>query len=182
MPTTNTLTQPPPRAPRSAELPVAPGGTDRRRRQALPVLGMVAGLLAVWVALLLPRAVGNDAPHRSAVATAPAPTAGDPLAITLSARDVSVVAQVYEPGQDSGWHAHPGIHAVAVLSGALTIYDSQCHAETYGPGHPYIGGQEPHLARNETDAPVVMSVTYLNPSAPTNSTRHLDAPAGCPVR
>jgi quercetin dioxygenase-like cupin family protein len=103
------------------------------------------------------------------------------MAITLSARDVSVVTQVYEPGQESGWHSHAGIHAVAVISGVLTVYDSECRPQTFEPGRPYVGGQQPHLVRNETGAPVVMTVTYLNPSAPTTSTRHQPPPDGCPV-
>ena len=82
-----------------------------------------------------------------------AAVAGDRLAVTLSARDVSVVTQVYEPGATSGWHSHPGIHAVAVLEGTLTVYDSQCRSESYGPGRPYVGGQQPHLVRNETRPP-----------------------------
>jgi len=61
-----------------------------------------------------------------------AAVAGDRLAVTLSARDVSVVTQVYEAGTTSGWHSHPGIHAVAVLEGTLTVYDSQCRSESTG--------------------------------------------------
>lgn len=153
------------------------------RRYTPPVVAMTAGVcvLALAAALVV-RVETRRGPAAPAVTAAPAPAAAaDPLAITLSARDVSVVAQVYEPGQESGWHSHPGIHAVAVLSGELTVYDGQCHAETYAPGRPYVGGQQLHLVRNETDAPVVMSVTYLNPSAPTRSTEHFPAPVGCPV-
>jgi quercetin dioxygenase-like cupin family protein len=92
--------------------------------------------------------------------------APDPTAIMVSARDVSVVIQVYEPGQSSGWHQHSGIHAVAVLSGVLTVYDVGCHAETFEPGRPYVGGQQPHFVANETDAPVTMAVTYMATSGP----------------
>jgi len=113
------------------------------------------------------------------VPDAPAGAPADPMAITLSARDVSVVTQVYEPGEDSGWHAHSGIHAVAVSSGSLTVYDSQCRAQTFGPGQPYVGGQDLHLVRNGTAAPVEMAVTYLSPSAGNGPTRHLPPPAGC---
>jgi quercetin dioxygenase-like cupin family protein len=151
-----------------------------------PLLAMLSGLLLLALAATVLVHAGRrprPAPRPTATATAvPAPPApGAPLAITLSARDVSVVTQVYAPGRDSGWHTHPGIHAVAVLSGTLTVYDSECRRQTFGPGRPYVGGQELHLARNETDAPVEMTVTYLSPSAPTTSTQHMAAPAGCTV-
>ena len=135
-----------------------------------PVVTMVSGVLVVALAaVLLVRA--SDGPKPAA--------AVDPAAITLSVRDVSVVTQVYGAGEDSGWHSHPGIHAVAVISGALTVYDSQCRRETFEPGRPYVGGQEPHLVRNESDAPVTLAVTFLNPSTPSGSTERLAPPAGC---
>jgi quercetin dioxygenase-like cupin family protein len=141
---------------------------------------MAVGLVIVGLAVIggvhsrHSRAAGGTSARGVAVAS-------DPSAITLSARDVSVVTQVYAPGQDSGWHFHAGIHAVAVLSGVLTIYNSQCGTQTVEPGRPYVGGQEPHLARNETGAPVEMSVTYLSPSKPARSTQRVPQPSGCDV-
>jgi quercetin dioxygenase-like cupin family protein len=154
-----------------------------RRRSGGPLVAMIGGLaVMVAAATLIPAAVRTAGPDHTSAPAATAPTApADPLAITLSARDVAVVSQVYEPGQQSGWHAHTGIHAVAVLSGTVTVYDSGCRAETFGPGRPYVGGQEPHLVRNETEEPVVMSVTYLAPSDHAASSRKVAPPAGCPV-
>jgi quercetin dioxygenase-like cupin family protein len=139
----------------------------------------VAVVATVGALMVLPSRSGSDRP--SASAPAPGLKAADPSAITLSERDVAVVVQVYEPGHDSGWHTHPGIHAVAVLSGALTVYDGDCQATTYGPGRPYVGGRDVHLVRNESSVPAELSVTYLSPSAPGESTQHLAAPAGCVV-
>lgn len=151
----------------------APGRSGPQRgssplRRAVPVVAMVGGLAVMALAALV-MVVTGDTDLRPV----------DPFAITLSARDVSVVTQVYEPGEDSGWHSHPGIHAVAVVSGVLTVVDAQCQAQTVEPGRPYVGGQEPHLVANRTDAPVTMAVTYLAPSNPAASTEHTAAPAGC---
>ncbi len=156
-------------APLNASTVRAPEGRPAgpRFRRAMPVLAMFGGLAVMAVAgLVLVRAGDGRRPV-------------DPSAITLSARDVSVVTQVYDPGEDSGWHSHPGIHAVSVIAGVLTVYDSQCQARTFEPGRPYVGGQEPHRVANRTDGPVTMAVTYLNPSSPTRSTEHVAAPAGC---
>ena len=67
----------------------------------------------------------------------------------------------YAPGQSSGWHRHPGLHLVTVVSGTLTVYDGDCTPTTYGAGQEYVGGEEPHLARNETEVTLEMAVTYL---------------------
>lgn len=144
-----------------------------------PALVMVAGLVLVALA----GAILVDHARRPAAVEPPPPVAADspadPLAITLSARDVSVVTQVYAPGEESGWHSHSGIHAVAVLSGALTVYDAECRPQTFEAGRPYVGGQQAHLVRNEGEVPVVMAVTYLSPSSGNDPTRRLPAPAGC---
>ncbi len=165
--------------------PTATAATVARRRPIGPALAMVAGVLVLAVAATLTattirtgRADGARAERAAEVPAAPEVPV-DPTAISLSERDVSIVTQVYDPGHDSGWHSHPGIHAVAVISGELTVYDGQCRPTTYGPGRPYVGGRELHLVRNEAAVPVEMSVTYLSPSVATESTRRLTPPAGC---
>lgn len=158
---------------RPAAAVTATPAARRRARQSVPVLAMVIGLAVMALAALVMTRAGDD---RGVGAAEPAV---DPSAITLSARDVSVVTQVYEPGEDSGWHAHSGIHAVAVISGMVTVYDDQCRSQTLGPGQSYVGGQERHLVANRTDTPATMAVTYLSPSAPTKSTEHRAAPLGC---
>ncbi len=161
------------------------GSTDRGRRRA--VLAMLAGGLTLIAAGVgITQIAGTDARRSpagdrpAAMAAAPTAAAAAP-AFNLSAGDVSVVTQVYAPGQGSGWHSHAGIHAVAILSGTLTVYDAQCRAETFGPGKPYIGGQQPHLAVNEAATPVDMVTTYVGSPAGNNLTQHPQPSAGCQV-
>jgi len=161
-------------------LPAATQAGDAPGRRGLaPVVAMAAGLLAVGLtAMVLLGALSRNG-HTSAPAPAATPAATNPLALTLSARDVSIIHQVYEPGEASGWHSHSGIHAVAVLSGTLTVYDGQCQAQAFQAGQPYVGGQQLHLVRNESAEAVVMSVTYLNPTNGGEPTRKLPSPSGC---
>jgi quercetin dioxygenase-like cupin family protein len=164
----------------TATLPEAtPARNAPGRRGLAPVVSMAAGLLVVALAAT----VLLSAPNRGGVTSPPVPVAtpaaADALALTLSARDVSIVHQVYEPGETSGWHSHSGVHAVAVLSGTLTVYDGQCQAQTFQAGQPYVGGQQLHLVRNESTEPVVMTVTYLSPASGGEPTRKLPAPGGC---
>jgi quercetin dioxygenase-like cupin family protein len=173
---TSTLTRPRPAIDSSA-----PAGSSVRRPPR-PFTLMLAGAWLVTAALAasaLVRPVEHPAPEPAAVAAAPV-GARSATALTLNGpNDVSVVTQVYEAGESSGWHRHTGIHAVAVLSGTLTVYDDRCHAQLVVPGRPYVGGQDLHLARNETTSPVEMVVTYLNAAGTANSTVHAGA-SPCP--
>ena len=141
-----------------------------------PVLAMVAGLVLVGVALAV------VARAQASPEAAPAPASS---ALTLGGpADVTMQVARYEPGHSSGWHSHTGMHAVMVLSGSVTFYDSQCQGRSYGPGDIYVGGQDLHVARNDTAEPVEMSVAYLFPATRPHTTFHVasPAPAGCDVR
>jgi quercetin dioxygenase-like cupin family protein len=97
---------------------------------------------------------------------------------------VQVQMQTYVPGQSSDWHRHNGVHALAVVSGTLTIYGPDCVAQRFSAGDAYIGGLGLHLARNETDSPVQMAVTYLFPSGGMSLERSAipaAPPVGCAV-
>lgn len=172
---TSTLTRPRPAVELSVDRP------RRSARTSRPLALIVAGAWLLTTALTA-SSVGRSAEHRVSLphglATAPVDER-NASAITLGGpHDVTVVTQVYDAGESSGWHRHSGIHAVAVLSGTLTLYDRQCHAQLVVPGRPYVGGQELHLARNETSSPVEMVVTYLSPAGSANSTLHAASP--CP--
>lgn len=41
---------------------------------------------------------------------------------------------VFGPNSRTGWHHHPGMVLVVVKTGSLTLWDSDCHSATYGPG------------------------------------------------
>jgi hypothetical protein len=55
--------------------------------------------------------------------------------------------------QTSGWHSHPGLHLVTVVSGTLTVYGPDCQPRSYGPGELHIGGDTVHLARTRVKCP-----------------------------
>lgn len=150
---------------------VASPGSRTRRRPAVAM--MVVGIVAAAAA------VGGAVGGGPSGPVAPAYAAVVDPGVTTSERDITVVTQVYEPGQSSGWHRHAGVHAVAVLSGTLTVYDDECRAVAFGPGNPYVGGRQLHLARNEGDVAVEMVVTYISPVRAEQSTRPGQAPSGC---
>ena len=91
------------------------------------------GLMAAGVAVAV-AAVGLFATHpasRTARSETPAPATG----IVISGPEsVAVHHSGYDPHESSPWHRHSGLHAVAILSGTLTVYGPDCQAVRYGPG------------------------------------------------
>lgn len=138
------------------------GPSAPRWAGVLAVLGLLCIAVAVW-------AIGAGAP------AVPAQHSPLSLASTLDVSNFETLephpllpgTSSYAPGQSSGWHRHPGLHLVTVMSGTLTVYERDCTAATYGAGQEYVGGEEPHLARNETEVTLEMTVTYLPRSGHT---------------
>jgi quercetin dioxygenase-like cupin family protein len=155
-----------------ASAEVGTGRDDRANgHKPWPLLLCGAGLVVISVAGVVQwngmADRGGSASRASAqapAATATGTTATGSEGLTIQGPGaITVLRMVYEPGQSSGWHAHRGIHAVAVLTGTVTVYEPDCTAHVYSPTDPYIGGQQLHLVRNEGDVPADMVVTYLNP-------------------
>ncbi len=87
---------------------------------------------------------------------------------TKDPTDVLVQKIVTDAGGSSGWHHHPGMVVVAVQSGAMTVWDSNCNRETYGPGLPngsvfVEGGDEPGQVTSTAGA--TSYATFVAPSA-----------------
>ena len=152
-----------------------------RRSPASPwwraVALMVVGLVVVGTAAFGLDHHASSRPGEGGAGTSPPVPAPASSGLALGGpSDVSVQTATYEPSQNSGWHAHTGMHAVLVLSGTLTVYDADCQARTYGPGDTYVGGQDLHLAGNETATPVEMAVTYLFPAGRSHTQFHVPSP------
>ena len=102
---------------------------------------------------------------------------------TKGPTDVRMQKLVFGAGGRSGWHHHPGVVIVAVESGALTLWESDCSSKTYGPGLPngavfVEGDDDPGQASSTTGATIY--ATYVAPSADPPVTRLEDAAVSCP--
>ena len=129
---------------------------SRRTGSVLCLLGVLAAVISV--VSLRP---GDSPPPRSEAKTMPWTVADASTVRTSGPAELVVQTMTYAAGETSGWHSHPGLHLVTVISGTLTVYGPDCQPRRYGPGQLYIGGDSLHLARNEGEVPVEMGVTYL---------------------
>jgi len=102
---------------------------------------------------------------------------------TKDPTDVRVQRIVIDPGGYSGWHHHPGIVIVSVLSGQVTFTNSDCSSTTYGPGLPagssfVESGDDPGQASSVGGATVY--ATFVAPHAVPPVFRIEDPVQSCP--
>ena len=95
---------------------------------------------------------------------------------------IGTAANTYAPGHSSGWHVHPGLHSVVVLSGVLTVYDESCGPSEFRSGETYLGGSTHHLARNEGAEVLDVAITYIYQSTGEDHGSSVSPPAGCGLR
>ena len=103
---------------------------------------------------------------------------------TKGPTDVRVQTITFAPGGFSGWNHKPGFVLVAVQSGEVTEFDSQCNATTYGPNSPNGAvfveyGDEPGEVRNLSSAPATVYATQVAPDANPAVFRIEDDPPPC---
>lgn len=97
--------------------------------------------------------------------------------------EVTVATITLQPGGHMGWHSHPGPGFVQVTSGTASFYeagDPSCSPTVVGVGQAWLDrGETPHIARNETGAPVTFLVTLFTPPG---AQARIDepAPGNCP--
>jgi quercetin dioxygenase-like cupin family protein len=150
---------------------------------------LVATVAGVSIGLLAPAAVASPpsgfTPTNLVKADLDRPVRVNSDRIKLRTKDptdVLVQKIVTDAGGSSGWHHHPGMVIVAVESGALTVWDSQCHRKTYGPGLPdgsvfVERGDEPGLVTSKRGA--TSYATFVAPSADPPVFRIEDDPPPC---
>jgi len=109
--------------------------------------------------------------------------------------DVADQSITLQPGGHTGWHSHPGPALVVVKSGTFTLYDgdddngddddrdgADCEPQVFTAGQAFVdqGGGHVHIGRNESDAIVELSVTYLLPVGAGPRIDVSPAPGNCP--
>jgi quercetin dioxygenase-like cupin family protein len=52
------------------------------------------------------------------------------------------------PNGQSGWHAHPGMAIVSVISGMVRRYNKQCESQVFKAGEAFFESTSPHNLHN----------------------------------
>lgn len=97
-----------------------------------------------------------------------------------NASEVVVLKITFRPGDQIGWHTHPGPAIVAVEKGTLTITNaSDCVTRPYAAGQAFLdpGAPNVHRADNFGSEEAVVHVTFLG--IPADSPPTIPEPSGC---
>ena len=94
---------------------------------------------------------------------------------TSGPSDFIVQDVVYAPGGHTGWHSHPGILLISVVSGSIEWYDSRCRKHVYNAGDSLTESTQTHYVRNvDTVNNAHFMVTYV---IAHGQPRRIDQPA-----
>lgn len=107
---------------------------------ATPIVKLTSPLLSV----------GNQKANIDKEGTA-AVASGEPFRIELKTEGASTFSTqvaAFSVGGQNGWHSHPGLVAVTMLSGTIQWYDENCNATVYKAGDSWVEGSQKHAFRN----------------------------------
>lgn len=100
---------------------------------------------------------------------------GDVKFQTKAPVDLVTRTITFAVGSTSGWHSHPGIVLVTVVSGSLVRYHADCSSEPIPAGTAFVeSGDDPGLVRNEGTVEAVTSATFIVPAGTTLPNLRID--------
>jgi quercetin dioxygenase-like cupin family protein len=67
----------------------------------------------------------------------------------------------FGPGGSTGWHSHPGILALTLVSGTLDWYDGDCKKTSYKAGDAWTEGSQLHDLKVTSTTNAQVFVTYI---------------------
>lgn len=144
--------------------------------RATPIVGLLVGTL------LSSGKTADVTVERARVALPEAPLTGDgnqddawvAKLSTSGPSDFIVQDVVYAPAGHTGWHSHPGILLITMVSGSIEWYDAQCGKHVYNPGDSFTEGTQLHYLRNVGAVNAHFTVTYV---IAHGQPRRIDQPA-----
>ena len=120
---------------------------------ATPIVKLASPLLAV----------GNQKADIHKTGTA-ATSNGEPFRVELETAGpstFSIQAASFSAGGQNGWHSHPGIVAVTILSGTIEWFDADCNSTVYKAGDSWVEGSQIHAFRNIGTGTVQLMASFI---------------------
>jgi quercetin dioxygenase-like cupin family protein len=122
------------------------------------LIGAAAIITAVGLALATPivklasplLAVGNHSADIHKRGTAEVSNS-EPFKVELhidGPSTFSIQDAAFTAGGQNGWHSHPGLVAVTIISGEIQWYDENCNTTVYKAGDSWVEGSQIHAFRN----------------------------------
>jgi quercetin dioxygenase-like cupin family protein len=81
--------------------------------------------------------------------------------ITEGPSTISVQDAAYSPGGVNGWHSHPGMVAVTLISGSIQWFDENCAETDYNAGDSWTEGSKLHYFRVVGTTGIHASATFI---------------------
>lgn len=88
--------------------------------------------------------------------------------------DVAMFTVTYAPSGYSGWHTHPGVVIVNVVSGSV-IRTVGCGSTTYGPGDTFVESDEQPAGQVSNASNTTAAVLGVTQIYPTGAPRRAEA-------
>jgi quercetin dioxygenase-like cupin family protein len=131
---------------------------------AIVIIAVALALATPIVKLTSPLlAVGNQKADIHKWGTA-ATGNGEPFMVALETdgpSTFSIQAAAYSAGGQNGWHSHPGLVAVTILSGTIQWYDEDCNPTVYKSGDSWVEGSQIHAFRNIGTGTVQLMASFI---------------------
>lgn len=125
---------------------------------ATPIVGLIAPVIAV----------GNQAADLHARGIAETGS-GEPFKATLetegpatvSIQDFAFAGSTSAQTSQNGWHSHPGMVVVTLLSGSIRWYDKDCEPKDYKAGDSWVEGSQLHAFRVTSVTPIHAMAVFI---------------------
>jgi quercetin dioxygenase-like cupin family protein len=80
----------------------------------------------------------------------------------------------FAPDGYTGWHSHPGVLALTLITGTLDWYDGDCNKKSYKAGDSWTEGSQLHYFKSTSTANIHLMVAYIIAQGEPN---RIDQPA-----
>ena len=74
---------------------------------------------------------------------------------------ISTQAGAYSAGGHNGWHSHPGMVAVTLVSGSIQWFDDECNETDYNAGDSWTEGSQLHYFRVKGTTGIELTATFI---------------------
>jgi quercetin dioxygenase-like cupin family protein len=80
---------------------------------------------------------------------------------TMGPSTISTQIGAYSAAGHNGWHSHPGMVAVTLISGSIQWFDEKCNETVYNAGDSWTEGSQIHYFRVNGTSSIELTATFI---------------------